>query len=38
LTIDSVCREDGCTRLGINPRPMLADLPVYLGRHFAAVR
>lgn len=38
LTIDSVCREDGCTRLGIKPRPMLADLPLYLGRDLATVR
>jgi NADH dehydrogenase len=31
LTIDGVCREDGCARLGIEPRPMLAVLPAYLG-------
>jgi len=31
LTIDSVCREDGCARLGIRPQPMLAVLPTYLG-------
>ena len=30
LTLDSVCREDGCRRLGITPRPMLAVLPAYL--------
>jgi NADH dehydrogenase len=30
LTIDSVCREDGCARLGIRPQPMLAVLPTYL--------
>jgi NADH dehydrogenase len=30
LTLDSVCREDGCRRLGITPRPMLAVLPTYL--------
>jgi NADH dehydrogenase len=30
LTVDSVCREDGCRRLGIVPRPMLAVLPTYL--------
>jgi uncharacterized protein YbjT (DUF2867 family) len=30
LTIDSVCREDGCAALGIVPRPMLAELPLYL--------
>jgi NADH dehydrogenase len=32
LTIDCVCREDGCARLGITPRHMLAELPTYLGR------
>ncbi len=31
LTIDSICREDGCARLGIQPQPMLAVLPTYLG-------
>jgi len=31
LTIDSVCREDGCAALGIVPRPLLAQLPLYLG-------
>jgi uncharacterized protein YbjT (DUF2867 family) len=31
LTIDAVCREDGCARLGIKPQPMLAVLPNYLG-------
>jgi len=31
LTIDSVCREDGCAALGIVPRPLLAELPLYLG-------
>jgi len=30
LTLDSVCREDGCAALGIVPRPMLAELPTYL--------
>jgi uncharacterized protein YbjT (DUF2867 family) len=30
LTIDSVCREDGCAALGIIPRRMLAELPRYL--------
>jgi uncharacterized protein YbjT (DUF2867 family) len=30
LTRDSVCREDGCARLGIAPRPMLSVLPAYL--------
>lgn len=30
LTLDSVCREDGCRRLGITPAPMLAVLPSYL--------
>jgi uncharacterized protein YbjT (DUF2867 family) len=31
LTIDSVCREDGCAALGVIPRPLLAELPLYLG-------
>jgi NADH dehydrogenase len=31
LTVDSVCRENGCARLGIQPKPMLAVLPTYLG-------
>jgi hypothetical protein len=30
LTLDSVCREDGCRRLGITPQGMLAVLPTYL--------
>jgi NADH dehydrogenase len=34
LKIDAVCREDGCARLGIKPRPMLAELPTYLA-HWA---
>jgi NADH dehydrogenase len=37
LTLDSVCREDGCHRLGITPRPMLAVLPTYLEPRRAAV-
>jgi NADH dehydrogenase len=32
LTVDSVCQHDGCARLGITPRPMLAELPSYLSR------
>ena len=31
LTVDCVCREDGCARLGIRPQHMLAVLPTYLG-------
>jgi NADH dehydrogenase len=31
LTIDSICRESGCAKLGIDPKPMLAVLPTYLG-------
>jgi NADH dehydrogenase len=31
LTIDSICRENGCAKLGIEPKPMLAVLPTYLG-------
>jgi uncharacterized protein YbjT (DUF2867 family) len=30
LTIDSVCRQDGCARLGVQAQPMLAVLPAYL--------
>jgi uncharacterized protein YbjT (DUF2867 family) len=30
LTVDSVCSEDGCARLGIQPSPLLAELPMYL--------
>ena len=30
LTLDSVCREDGCAALGIVPRTLLAELPLYL--------
>lgn len=37
LTVDSVCREDGCARLGIKPQPMLAVLPTYLGEHSTRV-
>jgi NADH dehydrogenase len=31
LTIDSVCSEDGCGRLGITPQHMIGVLPTYLG-------
>jgi hypothetical protein len=37
LTIDSICREGGCAKLGIQPRPMLAVLPTYLGIQSAPV-
>jgi uncharacterized protein YbjT (DUF2867 family) len=30
LTLDAVCREDGCRKLGIVPQPLLAVLPTYL--------
>lgn len=30
LTLDCVCRENGCGALGITPRPLLAELPLYL--------
>jgi uncharacterized protein YbjT (DUF2867 family) len=30
LTVDAVCREDGCRRLGIVPQSMLAVVPTYL--------
>jgi uncharacterized protein YbjT (DUF2867 family) len=35
LTLDAVCREDGCRRLGIAPQPMLAVLPTYLDPQLA---
>lgn len=38
LTIDAVCRENGCARLGIKPQPMLAVLPTYLGPSARRVR
>jgi NADH dehydrogenase len=31
LTVDNVCREDGCAQLGIRPQHMLGVLPLYLG-------
>lgn len=31
LSIDCLCRDNGCAALGIHPRPMLAVLPAYLG-------
>jgi len=31
LTVDSICAENGCMKLGIQPKPMLAVLPTYLG-------
>ena len=31
LTVDCVCQEDGCARLGIRPQHMQAVLPTYLG-------
>lgn len=31
LTVDCVCQEDGCARLGIQPQHLLAVLPTYLG-------
>jgi uncharacterized protein YbjT (DUF2867 family) len=30
LSVDAVCRDNGCAALGIAPRPMLAELPLYL--------
>jgi len=30
LALDCVCRENGCAALGITPRPLLAELPLYL--------
>lgn len=31
LTVDCLCQEDGCARLGIEPQHMEAVLPTYLG-------
>ena len=31
LTVDSLCRDDGCRRLGIEPQRLVALLPTYLG-------
>jgi uncharacterized protein YbjT (DUF2867 family) len=31
LSIDSVCQDDGCTRLGIKPVPLQAIAPAYIG-------
>lgn len=33
LTIDSVCKQDGCAALGIRPTRMEAAVPGYLGNH-----
>ena len=33
LTIDSVCKQDGCASLGLQPARMEAVLPGYLGSH-----
>jgi uncharacterized protein YbjT (DUF2867 family) len=33
LTIDSVCRQDGCAALGIRPAHMRAVIPGYLAQH-----
>ncbi|MEJ1966406.1 MAG: hypothetical protein WDO56_34595 [Gammaproteobacteria bacterium] len=33
LTVDSVCRQDGCAALGIRPARMEAVLPGYLSDH-----
>jgi uncharacterized protein YbjT (DUF2867 family) len=38
LKVDSVCRENGCAALGIVPRPMLAELPLYLAPTRAQLR
>lgn len=35
LTVDSVCRENGCAALGIRPQSMLAVLPGYLAPRLA---
>lgn len=33
LTVDSVCRDNGCARLGIRPQHLAGVLPAYLGHH-----
>jgi uncharacterized protein YbjT (DUF2867 family) len=33
LTVDSVCRQDGCAALGIRPARMEAMIQTYLGSH-----
>jgi NADH dehydrogenase len=38
LTIDCVCRENGFGALGIEPQPMAAVLPAYLGPESASAR
>jgi NADH dehydrogenase len=38
LTLDCVCRSDGCGRLGIKPQPLEAILPTYLGPSLEAER
>ncbi|MBV8402913.1 MAG: complex I NDUFA9 subunit family protein [Gammaproteobacteria bacterium] len=38
LTLDSVCRESGCAALGIAPRPLLAELPLYLSPSAASLQ
>jgi uncharacterized protein YbjT (DUF2867 family) len=35
LTVDSICSENGCERVGIQPQHMLAVLPTYLGDNSA---
>src|SRR5262249_20156562 len=30
LTVDSVCTDNGCAKLGIQPQPLLAIVPTYL--------
>jgi uncharacterized protein YbjT (DUF2867 family) len=37
LTLDSVCRDNGCAALGIVPTPMLSVLPAYLAPPAARV-
>lgn len=38
LTVDSICRENGCAKLGIDPKPMLAVLPTYLSNSYLTQR
>lgn len=38
LSVDCVCRQDGCAALGITARPMMAELPLYLAPAMPAAR
>lgn len=36
LTVDSICKEDGCAALGIKPQQMASIIPTFLGRETAS--